>query len=194
MKKFVLALAALLLFAAGGWADNKVEVIEYKCLVCGKTFFSFKGDDLMRREINGNPKQYDKLYQLYDKGRHIEQCRNNFKHHRFDRRNTRSVTPCFINQTIQCFVIIKDGGAVNTSLWTWECLVCHKNFYSFGDNLNVRAWHDQPNWLRNVKSNRSIYKCSDEYILGHVFKFKSKGSVSSQNIANLLENIYFVRQ
>ena len=64
MKKFVLALAVLFLFAACAYADNRVEVIEYKCVVCDKTFFSFKGDDLMQRDINDNPKQYDKLYQL----------------------------------------------------------------------------------------------------------------------------------
>lgn len=196
MKKVfsaALLLVILSILSSCAYAAPTISVNEYECLVCDKTFYSFRGDELDKKDFLNDKKQYETVFQLYDPGRHLDQCKNGWKTHKFDRKGTKSVAPSFIVQNMPKFVSTKSGSTTNATLWTWECLVCKKTFYSFGDNLNIKSWHEQPSNIYNLKNNRPIAKCNDQYILGHVFKLKSMTSVSSAKIASVLNDLYYVK-
>ena len=80
-------------------------------------------------------------------------------------------------------------------MWQWwECCYCKKHFYSLNDeNLNIRDWEFQTQFLFNLKG-QAIPKCSAPETWGHIFFPKRTGSVKSFEIAQLVYDIYWVKQ
>ena len=187
---FVVLLSCLLFPAGTARAATKVQIVEYKCRVCDKLFYSFKGDKVGENELAKQAEQLAKLSQLAERGKRLEECRGGYKSHVLDKTREGEATMEFISKNLQRFFVVKDGGSLNGSLMEWECFICKKPFYSLNrENLNIKEWDEQQNYLFNLKG-RPIYRCKDGYY-GHVFKSLKESSFRSLELVIKVENVYW---
>ena len=185
-KLFALFTLAALLSAGVAWADPRITMTVYKCMVCDKEFYSFPGDALDKKE-----------YKVVDYGsKNLNQCKNGFKTHIFDKKGTKDFTVSNLTRFswAEYVGIIKDGGALNgIKLTEWTCGYCKKPFYSINDeNINIRNWEQQGSYVMNLKG-RGLQKCTKPGVLGHAFYLKSTGSVNSYTLARKADDIYWVK-
>ena len=195
MKKYFAALVLVLALSGAAFAEVKIDLDQHDCLICKETFFCFKGDPLDRIPVEDQPK---KVYMLSDRSKHMKDCKNNFKMHRFVKIGTRNVGMDFIRSNMNKIVVIDGGGTLNQKLYGWQCMLCGKKFYSFyGINLNIRDWDVQPDHIKALKNGNGIQQCSKRSYgyFGHVFKLTEEGPITSYGFAksNILDNVYYVR-
>lgn len=199
MRKFLApwVFAALLAAAVGtASADPQVSFTVYKCLACDKLFMSFPGDQLDKKEFKEERDQLKRVFQFGDRGKNLPPCRK-FKYHIFDKKgeNRTGLSNLARSSSMaEVVAVVRDGGALNgIKLTEWECLYCKKHFYSLNDeNLNVRDWEFQTNFLFNMKG-RPIPKCTSKETLGHIFFPKTTGSVRSYELATIANDLYWVK-
>ena len=204
MKKFF-ALSILVCFFSFNFifitcsasADPKISFNAYKCLVCDKVFQSFPGDELDRKDLRDEKDQIRRIFQYKDRGKNLPQCKNGFKGHVFEKKGTNTTGLSSLARSSsmsEYFGIIKDGGSLSgIKLTEWECVYCKKHFYSLNDeNLNIRDWELQTNFLYNMKGN-AIPKCSVPGTWGHIFFPKKTGSVKSYELATIIYDLYWVK-
>ena len=187
---FVVLLSCLLFPAGTARAATKVQIVEYKCRVCDKLFYSFKGDKVGENELAKQAEQLAKLSQLAERGKRLEECRGGYKSHVLDKTREGEATMEFISKNLQRFFVVKDGGSLNGSLMEWECFICKKPFYSLNrEDLNIKEWDEQQNYLFNLKG-RPIYRCKDGYY-GHVFMLKKEGSCKPEELGVVVNDLYW---
>ena len=176
---FLAVLLFCVLIPAGmAHAVTKVQIVEYKCRVCDKVFYGFKGDKLDDKELMDEGRQLARMSKLADRGKRLEECKGGIKSHILDKKREGEATMEFISKYLQQFVVLKDSGSLNGTLREWECFICKKPFYSLNrENLNVREWDEQQSYLFNLKGT-PISRCKDGYF-GHVFKPLKESSFSS---------------
>ncbi|MBR0034184.1 MAG: hypothetical protein IJP54_00775, partial [Synergistaceae bacterium] len=151
MKKYFAALVLVLALSGAAFAEVKIDLDQHDCLICKETFFCFKGDPLDRIPVEDQPK---KVYMLSDRSKHMKDCKNNFKMHRFVKIGTRNVGMDFIRSNMNKIVVIDGGGTLNQKLYGWQCMLCGKKFYSFyGINLKKMSQS-----LRIIKGSAKIRK------------------------------------
>ena len=199
MRKFLAPLVFAALFAAAvgtASADPKVTFNAYKCLACDKIFQSFQGDELDRKDFKEERDQLKRVFQFGDRGKNLPSCRK-FKYHIFNKigTNTTGLSNLARSSSMaEAVAVVRDGGTLSgIKLTEWECLYCKKHFYSLNDeNLNVRDWEFQTNFLFNMKG-RAIPKCTSKETLGHIFFPKTTGSVRSYELATIANDLYWVK-
>ncbi|MBQ6738854.1 MAG: hypothetical protein IJP41_10450 [Synergistaceae bacterium] len=196
MKKFfVISILFVIFISNAASAEIKFNFNQYKCLVCDKIFESFPGDELDRKDFK-DKQQLNRIFQFLDRGRNFPECKNGFKTHIFEKKGTTSgsLRDLTNSSRAQRFGVIKDGGSLSgINLTEWECLYCKKHFFSLNkENLNIRDWEQQPNYIYNVKG-RPISKCSNSKVYGHIFYPKKTGSVRSYDLAKIIDNLYWVK-
>ena len=108
---FVVLLSCLLFPAGTARAATKVQIVEYKCRVCDKLFYSFKGDKVGENELAKQAEQLAKLSQLAERGKRLEECRGGYKSHVLDKTREGEATMEFISKNLQRFFVVKDGGS-----------------------------------------------------------------------------------
>ncbi len=197
MRQTILFLSAMALVlgivfsAAPGYSAVGVDIVEYECLVCDKIFYSFKGDPLDHKDFRDEGRQLSRFTQLGNRGKSLEECKG-IKSHVFNKKREGSAKMDFIAKNAHRFVVLKDGGSLNGSLNEWECFICKKPFYSLNDdNLNIKEWDEQQNYLFNLKG-QPIYRCKDGYY-GHVFMPKKEGSFRSNELATVAHDLYWTK-
>ena len=195
MKKYAAVALLVLAFAGMACAEVKIDLDQHDCFICKETFLCFKGDPLDRIPVEDQPK---KVYLLSDRSKHMKDCKNGFKMHRFVKKGTRNVSMDFIKSNMDRIVVIDGGGALSQKLLGWQCMLCGKKFYSFyGVNLNIRDWDVQPDHIKALKGGNGIQQCSkrSEGYFGHVFKLVEEGPITSYGFAksNILDYMYYVR-
>lgn len=198
MRKFLAPLVFAALFAAAvgtASADPKITMNAYKCLACDKVFQSFQGDELDKKDFRDEKEQLKRVFQFKDRGKNLPPCKK-FKYHIFDKKGTTTSGISWVTRgDTERLAVIKDGGSLSgVKLTEWECCYCKKHFYSLNDeNLNIRDWEFQTQFLFNLKG-QAIPKCSAPETWGHIFFPKRTGSVKSFEIAQLVYDIYWVKQ
>ena len=109
---FLAVLLFCVLFPVGtARAVTKVQIVEYKCRVCDKLFYSFKGDKVGEDELAKQDKQLAKLSQLAERGKRLEECRRGYKSHVLDKTREGEATMEFISQNLDKFVVLKSSGS-----------------------------------------------------------------------------------
>ena len=196
MKKLLCVM--LLVFACAGiaCAEVKIELDNYQCVLCNKTFLAFKGDpvDYVKMED-----QLSRIFLLSDRSKHVEErCVNGSTIHAYKKNGTRNVNIELIAQNMNRIIVVKGGGALGQKLLKWKCLLCDKEFYGFGGiNMNIRDWGAQPDHIKSLKGMRGIDQCSgrSKGYYGHVFKLVDEGPMNSYDFANssILDKMYYVR-
>ena len=189
---FLAVLLFCVLFPVGtAFAVTKVQIVEYQCRVCDKIYYSFKGDKLDDEKLMVQDVQLNRLSKLGEAGKRLEECKGGIKSHIFDKKREGEATMEFVSKNLQRFVAMKDGGSVNATLTEWKCFICEKPFYSLnGEDLNIKEWDEQQNYLFSLKGQKPIYRCKEGYY-GHVFMPKKEGSFSSSELAIVVYDLYW---
>jgi len=189
---FLAVLLFCVLFPVGtACAVTKVQIVEYKCRVCDKLFYGFKGDKPGDNELAKQNEQLARLSQLAERGKRLEECRGGYKSHVLDKTREGEATMEFVSKNLQRFFVLKDSGTLNGSLMEWECFICKKPFYSLNrENLNIKEWDEQQNYLFSLKGQKPISRCKEGY-QGYVFMPKKEGSFSSSELAIVVYDLFW---
>lgn len=211
--KYFISTTTLLLFiliistayAADSGAENVVEVQEYKCLACDTVVFTFCPDDIdadLKKDYKDANYQDNNWLTLKDPGRSFirhKPCRNGG--HIFDKRGSaKKVSPEDVYKNIEKFIVLKNGGALNTSIQELQCVGCGKSdFWSFmGDDLDQFAELNLtiPQNVWNIKNGSRIPDCNTQYIKSlpaaktHLFKTKIIKSTKSYDLGKISSFYY----
>ncbi|MBR2209389.1 MAG: hypothetical protein IJ859_11330 [Synergistaceae bacterium] len=204
MKKFLLFWLSVLIFAlmsSCAFADAKVALVSYKCLICERYYFSFDGDELDSETLNDPDIQPKRVFQLLDRGKNLEPCSSNFKAHVFERKSAASKPLSEVIKNASRIAVVKDGPYLkNMDISEWQCMApdCKRDkIYTLNDeNLMIRDWEAQTDKIFSLKGGRKIPKCQSRYTFGHAF-FRSASMkhapVKSYDIAQLAYDIYYVK-
>lgn len=201
MKKFFVAVLILALLTGCAYADAKVALVSYKCLVCDRYYFSFDGDELDSETLNDPDIQPKRVFQLADRGKNLEPCSSNFKAHVFERKSSASKPLSEIIKNASRIAVVKDGPNLkNTTISEWQCMApdcLRSKIYTLNDeNLMIRDWEAQLDKIISIKGGRKVPKCQSRYIFGHAFYRSASmdhASVKSYDIATLAYDIYYVK-
>lgn len=202
MKKIFLCALLLALMTTSAFANAKVSIVQYKCLICQKYFYGFDGDELDSEELNDPDIQPKRVFQLLDRGKNLEPCSSNFKAHVFDKKGTASKPLSEIIRNASRIAVVKDGPNLkNADISEWVCMApdCKQDkIYTLNDeNLMIRDWEAQIDKIVSIKGGRKIPKCKSRYTFGHAF-FRSASMrhvpVKSYDIAQLAYDIYYVKE
>ena len=198
MKKLS-ALFIMLALTGTAWADIKCEMVQYKCMDCGKEFMAFKGDTSLDGSQNKNmldPRyQLSHVYQLGNKDNNFPDCSSHSKAHRFKNRGERSQNISMLTYYLNSIAAVKDGGSLNIKLQEWKCVLCGRNYYTLGnEELNIRDWEKQQEFIFNLNG-KAIPECpkKGKHLYGHVFEPTNSSSGHSYDIAKNLSKIYWVK-
>ena len=205
MRKFfaLVSCAVLLALAASScaFADAKVPIVRYRCLICEKYFYGFDGDELDSEEINDPDIQLKRVFTLADRGKNLPPCSSNFKAHVFDKIDVSSKPMSEIAKNATRIAVLKDGPNLKgTTISDWHCMApdcMREQIYTLNDeNLMIRDWEQQTDKIISLKGDRKIPKCQSRYIWGHAFYRSASidhASVKSYDIATLAYDIYYVK-
>ncbi len=202
MKKFLLCALLLALMTGCAFANAKISIVQYKCLICQRYYYGFDGDELDSETLNDPDIQPKRVFQLLDRGKNLETCSTNFKAHVFEKKGTASKPLSEIIKNASRFAVVRDGPNLkNTDISEWVCMApdCKQDkIYTLNDeNLMIRDWEAQTDKIFSLKGGRKIPKCKSRYTFGHAF-FRSASmrhaSVKSYDIAQLAYDIYYVKE
>ena len=201
MKKFLISLLLVFVAANFAFADTKVRIVQYRCLVCDKYFYGFDGDELDSEELNDPDIQLNRVFQLGDRGKNLDPCKGGFKAHVFDKKGTAEKPISEVARNMSRIAVVKDGPNLkNTTISEWVCLapdcLAHTIYTLNDENLMITDWEQQIDKIISIKGNRKVPKCKSRYTFGHAF-FRSasmnKESVKSYDIAQYAYDLYYVK-
>ena len=205
MRKFFalisITVLAALMASSCAFADAKLPIVQYQCMVCDKYFYGFDGDPLDSEELNDPDIQLKRVFQLGDRGKNLEPCSGGFKAHVFERVGTFEATMSEIAKHMSRIAVLKDGKNLNNmTISDWVCMApdCRKGeMYTLNDeNLMITDWEQQLDKIVSLKGGHKIPKCNSRYLWGHAF-WRSAGldhaPVKSYDIAQLAYDIYYVK-
>ena len=205
MKKFfapfLCAALSVILAAGSAFADAMIPIVAYKCLVCEKNFYGFKGDELDSEELNDPDIQLKRVFTLADWNSNLPPCSSNFKAHVFEMRSVMLRPVSEIIRNASRIAVVKGGRSLqDTVITAWICKMkdCGSTLYVYTlneDSLMQKDWEQQIDHIFNLK-NKKIPKCQSRYSWGHAFAKSSraiKSPVTSLQIAQLAEKIYYVK-
>ena len=199
MKKFLFSVLILALMSGCAFADAKVALVSYKCLVCDRYYFSFDGDELDSETLNDPDIQPKRVFQLLDRGKNLEPCSSNFKAHVFERKSSASKPISEIIRNASRIAVVKDGPNLkNTTITEWQCMApdcLRSKIYTLNnETLMLKDWEAQTDRIFSIKGSRRVPKCQSRHTFGHAF-FPSaamdKKPVKSYEIATLAYDIYY---
>jgi len=218
MKTFLKCLAVFLVFGAALFVqfnaayaadtgDEKVvQIIEYKCLLCNKDFFTFDPDDI-DGGLKGDHKmanyQQANWIQFNGSKNPIRKCEKDPRGaHILDKKRNLTVSPKDIFQyaSTGSLIVLKSGGAaIKSKLTSWMCHVCGRKGWCFlGDDMDQGAPVDFTKKLevRKFSDNSQIAECKWKGFNGksHVFhplNFGDSGNPTSTKLLEEIANIYF---
>ena len=202
MKKiFTLCAFLFALMTCAAWADAKLPMVSYKCLICEKYFFSFVGDSLDTDEINDPDIQLKKVFKLSNRGENFPACSSNFKAHVFEKKTAGRKPISEVAQNMDRIAVIKDGSNLRgITLSMWHCLApdCSSGrgpFYTLNDDsLMLRDWEQQIDKIISMKGGRKIPKCQSRWTWGHAFyRYKKDVPVKSYEIATIAYDLFYVK-
>ena len=205
MKKFLISclISLLIIFAAAGFAfaDTKITIVQYRCLICEKYFYGFDGDELDSEELNDPDIQLKRVFQLADRGKNLAPCSSNFQAHVFDKKGTAEKPISEVVRNASRIAVVRNGKNLkNTNISEWTCLapdcLAHTIYTLNNENLMVTDWEQQIDKIVSIKGNRKVPKCKSRYTFGHAF-FRSASMnhapVKSYDIAQYAYDIYYVK-
>ena len=200
MKKFLLSFLIFALISSCAYADPKVSLVSYKCLICEKYYFSFEGDELDSETLNDPDIQPKRVFQLADRGKNLEPCSSNFKAHVFEKKSAASKPLSEVIRNASRIAVVKGGPALKyMRLFSWHCLApdCSSGkgpFYTLNeDSLMLKDWEQQIDKIISMKGGRKIPKCQSRWTFGHAFYCDKDQSVTSYELATLVYDIYYVK-
>ncbi|MCR5347272.1 MAG: hypothetical protein K6E38_05785 [Fretibacterium sp.] len=198
---FSCAVLGVLMAGAAAFADAKIPIVQYQCLVCDKYFYGFDGDPLDSEELNDPDVQLKRVFQLENRGKNLDPCRGDFKAHVFDRIAVSSRPVSEVVRNMSRIAVLKDGPKLRgVTISEWSCMApdCLKsNMFTLNDdNLMITDWEQQTDKIFNLKGEK-ISKCKSRYIPGHAFwrnLSKKSSPVTSYEIAQRIYDIYYVKR
>ena len=203
MKKFLLCVLLFALMTGCAFANPRVALVQYKCLICEKYFYSFYGDELDSETINDPDIQLKKVFQLADRGKNLEDCSSNFKAHVFDKVAVGSKPLSEVARNMSKIAVVRDGPKLkDTTISSWHCLApdCSSGrgpFYSLNkESFVLKDWEAQIDKMVSLKGERRIPKCQSKWTWGHAFycePSKKNQSLTSYELATLVYDIFYVK-
>jgi hypothetical protein len=206
MRKFFalisITVLAALMASSYAFADAKLPIVQYQCMVCDKYFYGFDGDPLDSEELNDPDIQLKRVFTLGNRGKNLEPCSGGFKAHVFERVAVESRPLSQIVKNMDRIAIVKDGPNLKgVTMSDWHCMApdCLKsNIFTLNDdNLLITDWEQQTDKIVNLKEGKGISKCKSRYVPGHAFwrNMSTKYSpATSYEIAQRIYDIYYVKK
>ena len=193
-------------YAADTGDEKVVAIIEYKCLLCNKDFFTFDPDD-----IDGALKGDFKMVNFqqanwiqFNGGRNpIRKCEKDpGGAHIMNRKRSFIVSPKEIYKyaSTGSLLAMKSGGAaIKSKLIRWNCYICGRKGWCFqGDDMDQGAPVDftKKMEVRKFSDNSQIAECKWKGFSGrsHIFhplNFGDAGNPTSTKLLEEITNIYY---
>ena len=209
LKKFfltaALSLAALApaLFSpqpAEAASERGIALTAWECLLCDKTYYTFKPDSLDCTKGETRTRQYQAgNWNIFKGKRMMPPCPKADGAHTFQKRGEIMTDPISIVKNLEWIVFTRNsGGSLQTSMVRMKCMGCSMEAYAFScDDLDYEKPIDlrKPNsWMLMDGQRPKSCNWQPAWSNGsnspfHLMREITTGSISSRDLANSMNKV-----